>query len=200
MFVVEASRYARPMPGASPDTTTEMEVVAKTRLDAAAARAAMRDGILRADRAQPVFAIRTMNEIIGQSISERRFALMLIAGFAGLSLFLAAFGIYSVMSYTVAQRTPEIGIRMALGAKVYQILWMIERQALALTIIGLTIGLLAASVLTRFLKTMLFGIGPADPVTFLGVAGALLFVGMLACCSPAWRASRVDPLDTLRQE
>jgi ABC-type antimicrobial peptide transport system permease subunit len=188
------------MPGESPESTTEMSVVAKTRLDAAPVRAAMKDGILRADRAQPVFAIQTMDEVIGQSISERRFALMLIAGFAGLSLFLAAFGIYSVMSYTVAQRTPEIGIRMALGAKVHQILWMIERQALVLTIIGLTTGLLVASVLTRFLKTMLFGIGPADPVTFLGVVGALLFVGMIACCSPAWRASRVDPVDTLRQE
>ena len=188
------------MPGASPDSTPEMSVVAKTRLDAVLAGAAMKDAILRADRAQPVFAIQAMDEVIGQSISERRFALVLIAGFAGLSLFLAAFGIYSVMSYTVAQRTPEIGIRMALGAKAHQALWMIERQALVLTIIGLTTGLLAASVLTRFLRKMLFGIGPADPATFLGVAVALLFVGMLACCSPAWRASRVDPLDTLRQE
>jgi ABC-type antimicrobial peptide transport system permease subunit len=104
------------------------------------------------------------------------------------------------MSYTVARRTAEIGIRMALGAKVQQVVWLVERQALILTIIGLISGLLAASVLTRFLKTMLFGIGPDDPATFLGVAGALMVVGMLACCAPAWRASRVDPLETLRQE
>jgi ABC-type antimicrobial peptide transport system permease subunit len=156
------------MPGASPQSTSEVSVVAKTRLDIAAAGAAMKGAILRADQAQPVFAIQTMDNVIGQSISERRFALMLIAGFAGLALFLAAFGIYSVMSYTVAQRTPEIGIRMALGAKVHQILWMIERQALVLTIVGLAAGLPAAFVLSRFMKTMLFGIGPADPATFSG--------------------------------
>jgi putative ABC transport system permease protein len=188
------------MPGASPASTPEMSVVAKTPLDAAAAGAALQDAILRADRAQPVFGLQTMDEVIGKSISERRFALMLIVGFAGLALFLAAFGIYSVMSYTVSQRTSEIGIRMALGAKVHQVLWMIERQGLVLATIGLTSGLLAAFVLTRFLKTMLFGIEPADPATFLGVACALLLVGILACCLPAWRAARVDPLEALRQE
>lgn len=188
------------MPGAAPDSTPEISVVAKAKLDPAAAGTAMKYAILQADRAQPVFAVQTMNELMGQSISERRFALVLVAGFAGLSLLLAAFGIYSVMSYSVAQRTAEIGIRMALGAKSHQVLWLIERQALVLTILGLVGGLLAALILTRFLKPMLFQIEPGDPATYLGVAAALVLVGMLACWSPAWRASRVDPVNTLRQE
>jgi predicted permease len=188
------------MPGASADSIPEMSVVAKSRLDVLTVGPALKDAILRADRAQPVFAMQTMNDWVGRSIAERRFALVLIAGFAGLALFLAAFGIYSVMAYTVAQRTAEIGIRMALGAKVQQVVWLVERQALILTMTGLISGLLAASILTRFLKTMLFGISPDDPATFLGVAGALMAVGMLACCAPAWRASRVDPLKTLREE
>jgi predicted permease len=188
------------MPGASADSTPEMSIVARTRLGLAVAGPAMKNAILQADRAQPVFAVQTMDQVMGQSIAERRFALVLIAGFAGLSLFLVAFGIYSVMSYTVAQRTSEIGIRMALGAKVHQVLWLIERQALVLTITGLAGGLLVASLVTRFLKSMLFRIGPEDPATFLGVVVGLLLVGMLSCCPPAWRASQVDPVDTLRQE
>ena len=188
------------MPGVAPDSTPEISVVAKIQLGSAAAGESMKAAILRADRAQPVFAVQTMDAVVGQSISERRFALMMIGGFAGLALFLAAFGIYSVMSYTVAQRTSEIGIRIALGAKVYQVLWMIERQGLILAITGLAGGLLAASILTRFLKTLLFGIEPLDPGTFIGAAGLLLFVAILACCLPARRASRVEPLNALRQE
>jgi putative ABC transport system permease protein len=188
------------MPGVSPDSTPEISVVAKSQLDSAAAGEGIKAAILRTDRAQPVFAVQSMEDVFRRSISERRFALTMIAGFAGLALFLAAFGIYSVMSYTVAQRTSEIGIRMSLGAKLHQVLWMIGCQGLILAMIGLSGGLLAASVLTQFLKTLLFGIEPLDPGTFIGAAGLLLFVSILACCLPAWRASRVEPLSALRQE
>jgi putative ABC transport system permease protein len=161
---------------------------------------ALKEAIYRTDRAQPVFALRTMEEVVGKSVASRRFALLLIALFAGLALFLAALGIYGVISYSVTQRTPEIGIRMALGAKASQVVWMIERQGLILVSIGLGCGMFAALGLTRFVKGLLFGIQPSDRLTFLGVAGVLLAVALIASYLPAWRASRIDPINALRHE
>jgi len=147
-----------------------------------------------------VFAVQTMEDVIGKSVSQRRFALVLIAVFAGLALFLAALGLYGVISYSVTQRTAEIGIRMALGAKETQVLWMIERQGLQLVGIGLVAGIAGALLLTRFLGGMLFGVSPADPLTFLGVTTTLLCVAAAACYLPARRAAQVDPIVALRYE
>jgi putative ABC transport system permease protein len=187
-------------PGVFPSFTPAITVVAKTLQDPAAAGPAIRSAILGVDRSQPVFAVETMDEVIGKSISQRRFSLVLIAVFAALALFLAALGLYGVISYSVAQRTSEIGIRMALGAKSGQVLWMIERQGLQLVALGLVVGIIAALALTRFLERMLFGVSATDPLTFLSVAGVLLSVAAAACYIPARRASRVDPMVALRYE
>ncbi len=187
-------------PGVFPSFTPAITVVAKTSQDPAAAGDAIKAAIFRADRSQPIFAMQTMEEVIGKSVSQRRFALVLIALFAGLALFLAALGLYGVISYSVTQRTSEIGIRMALGAKASQVLWMVERQGLLLVGIGLIAGTLGALALTRFLEGMLFGIRPTDPLTFLGVGGTLLAVAAAACYLPARRASQVDPMVALRYE
>jgi predicted permease len=188
------------IPGASLAFTPAMSVVVKTKQDPAVLGAELKEAIYRADRSQPVFALQTMREVVGKSVGDRRFALLLIAAFAALALFLAALGIYGVISYSVTQRTPEIGIRMALGAKASQVVWMIERQGLILVSIGLLCGILAALGMTRFVKGMLFGIRPADPFTFLCVAGLLLAVALVASYLPAWRASRIDPINALRHE
>jgi putative ABC transport system permease protein len=188
------------VPGVFPSFTPAITVVAKTSQDPAAAGPAIKKAILDADRAQPVFAIQTMDEVVGKSIAQRRFALALIAIFAALALFLAALGLYGVISYSVAQRTSEIGIRIALGAKSSQVLWMVERQGLLLVGIGLILGTVAALALTRFLEKMLFGVSPTDPLTYLGVASLLLSVAAAACYIPARRAARVDPMVALRYE
>jgi len=188
------------VPGVFPSFTPALTVVAKTAQDPAAIGPAMKKAILAADRSQPVFAIQTMEEVVGKSISQRRFALVLVAVFATLALFLAALGLYSVISYSVARRTSEIGIRMALGAHSHHVLWMVEREGLLLVGVGLIVGTIAALALTRFLERMLFGVTPADPLTFLGVATLLLSVAAAACYIPARRASRVDPMVALRYE
>jgi ABC-type antimicrobial peptide transport system permease subunit len=121
-------------------------------------------------------------------------------GFAGVALVLAAVGLYGVMSYTVAQRTQEIGVRIALGGTVGDIVRLVTRSGLALTGLGLAMGATAAAVLTRFLQTMLFEISPLDATTFTGVAVILGLVGALACWLPARRAAKVDPMVALRAE
>ena len=124
----------------------------------------------------------------------------LMAAFAALALLLAAVGLYGVISYSVSQRTQEIGVRMALGAGVSNVLMMIVREGLMVTAAGVGAGMVAAVVLARFMQSLLFGIGTHDAATFGGVAAILLSVGVLASLVPAWRASRVDPLIALRHE
>jgi putative ABC transport system permease protein len=126
--------------------------------------------------------------------------MMLLSVFAGVALFLAMIGIYSVMSYTVTQNTREIGIRMALGAQGADVLKLIVGQGLLLTIIGITLGLAASLVLTRLIKSLLFGVTATDPLTFVYVSLFLILVAVLACYIPARRATRVDPMIALRYE
>jgi ABC-type antimicrobial peptide transport system permease subunit len=150
------------------------------------------------DKEQPITAVRTMDEVLTQTTSGARFNALLLALFAGLALFLAAVGIYGVVSYSVAQRAPEIGIRMAVGAQAADIFGLILRPITWLIATGGVLGILASLALSRFANSMLFGVGPRDPQTFLGSAGVLVVCGLLAALIPAIRAIRIDPIRVLR--
>jgi putative ABC transport system permease protein len=152
------------------------------------------------DSRLPVFNVRPMQQVIVESSSDTRFEATLLGIFAALALLLAAVGIYGVMSYLVAQRTQELGIRMALGALPSDVLRLVIGRGVALTVAGLAIGLVAALGITRLLGTLLFGVSATDPVTFLGVALLLGVVALAACYIPARRATRIDPLVALRYE
>lgn len=160
----------------------------------------MTSAILGVDRTQPVYEVQPMTEIVSQSISQRRFSLVLLAFFALSALFLACLGLYGVMSYVVVQRTPEIGIRMALGARRSQVLFLVERQGMMLVLAGVAIGAAGGSLLTRLMTSLLFHVKPGDPVTLIAGAAVLILVSLLSCYLPARRASRVDPLIALRYE
>jgi putative ABC transport system permease protein len=163
---------------------------------AASARAA----IVAIDRNQPVFDVKPLREIVDNSIALKRLALLLLIVFGVVALLLAAAGIYGVMAYTVTQRRHEIGLRMALGAQVGDVLGMVMKQGLKLALVGVVIGLIAAAGLTRLISALLFGVSPTDPLTFLAIALLLTGVAMLACWLPARGAAKVDPMIALRCE
>jgi len=162
--------------------------------------APIRSRIAEVDRAQPVYDIATMEQLLSKSITPTRFPTILLGLFALLALALAAVGLYGVMSYAVARRANEIGLRMALGAQARDVLTLVIGRGMKLTLLGLVIGLAGATTLTSVLKTLLFNISATDPLTFAGVACTLLGVALLACYLPARRATRVDPLVALRRE
>jgi putative ABC transport system permease protein len=149
---------------------------------------------------QAVFNVRTMEEIVGQSVAPRRFSMMLLSVFALFALALASIGIYGVMSYAVAQRTREIGLRMTLGAQRWNVLRLVIGDGMKLTFAGVLLGVVAALALTRTIKTLLFGVSATDPVTFISIAFLILLVALLACWVPARRATKVDPMIALRYE
>lgn len=175
-------------------------LLVKTPTDSTALAASIKSEVLAVDRQQPVYAVTTMKQIIAASIAERRFHLTLLGIFAGVALVLATVGIYGVMSYAVTQRTPEIGIRLALGAQASDVLKLVIGRGLLLTVIGVGIGLAAAFALTRLMSGLLFGVSPTDPMTFTGIALLLTLVSLLACYLPARRATKVDPMVALRYE
>jgi predicted permease len=143
---------------------------------------------------------QTMNEVIADSLAQRRFAMIVLGAFAAAALLLASLGIYGVISYLVGQRTHEIGIRVALGASRRQILTLVLGHGLKMTLAGVVLGLLAAFGLTRLIRTLLYGVGATDPATFAVIAVLLMLVALLACYLPARRATKVDPLIALRNE
>ena len=161
---------------------------------------AMVGAVQRVDPEQPVLDIQTLDEIVEQSLGQRPLAMLLLAAFALLALVLATVGIYSVLAYTVRQRVREIGIRLALGAPVEGLLGMIVVEGLKPTLIGIVIGLGLAAALVRVMATLLFGVSQHDPGTFSGVALIMIVVGVVATLIPAYRATRVDPIVTLRAE
>jgi putative ABC transport system permease protein len=160
----------------------------------------VRNQIAALDKDQAVFNVRTMDQALSQSVAARRFSMILLAAFALLALILAAVGIYGVISYSVAQRTREVGIRMALGARTIDVLKLVVRDGLKLVLIGVGVGLVGALLLTRLMTTLLFGVTATDAVTYVTVALALVVVALIACCIPARRATKVDPLVALRFE
>ncbi|MEK6410274.1 MAG: ABC transporter permease [Acidobacteriota bacterium] len=182
------------------DAFVGMSIVIRTTIEPAGLTAAVRQAVQDVDRAQPISDIRTMDNVVSESVTQPRFNLTLLGIFGGIALVLSAAGIYGVMAYTVAQRTHEIGIRVALGAKAPDVLRMILGQGLRLTAIGIVIGLVGSMLLTRFLSTLLFGVSPTDPLTFAVVALFLMGVALVACFVPARRAANTDPMVALRYE
>ena len=177
-----------------------MTLVVRTSGDPMQMVAAVRSQVRAIDEAQPISNIRTMEQLLDNSISQRRFNMLVITLFGGASLALAAVGIYGVMAYSVSQRTREIGIRMALGARASAVLKLIIAQGMMLVSIGTAIGLIASFALTRVLATLLYGVSTTDPVTFLVISLLLICVAFLACYIPARRATRVEPMIALRDE
>ena len=161
---------------------------------------AVRHEVYRADKDQPVFDVKTMEEVLAESFSELRIFSSLITIFATLALLLAAVGVYGVISYSVTERTHEIGIRMALGAQRKNIVKMILGQCLTLVVIGVAIGVAGAFLATRVLSTLLAGVVAVEPSTFVGVALVLILVANIACLIPARRATKVEPMIALRHE
>jgi predicted permease len=162
------------------------------------------EGIRHANREmsaeQVLYGDQTMESVIAESLTQRRFAMMLLAAFAALALLLACIGIYGVMAYLVSQRTQEIGIRMALGARRADVVALLLWRGATLSLIGVAIGIASSLVLTRLMSTLLFGISTHDPVTLSGVSALLIVVAFLACLIPARRAASVDPMQALRTE
>jgi putative ABC transport system permease protein len=168
--------------------------------DAAALATAVRKEILAVDPQQPVSSVQTMEQLMATSITRPRFIMMMLGLLASIALALASVGIYGLMSYSITERTHEIGIRMALGAQRGDVLRMVVGQGLRLVTIGLIIGLTGAFALTRLMSSLLYGVSAVDPMTFLAVSVLLAGAGLLACYIPARRATRVDPMVALRYE
>jgi putative ABC transport system permease protein len=179
----------------------DMSLVVRTRTDDPAGLSApLRGAVQAVDKDIPLFKLQTMRSLIGQSVARQRFSMTLIAVFAGLALALAMAGIFSVMSFLVAQRTHEIGIRMALGAQRRDILRMVVFHAMGLALVGVAVGLLAAFALTREMASLLYQVSTTDPFIFGGIAALLVLVALAACLVPARRATKVDPMVALRYE
>ena len=161
---------------------------------------AARAEVLAVNKNQPISNVHTMEELLSNSIAQRRFNMLLLSIFAGAALLLAAVGIYGVMSYSVAQRTHELGVRMALGAPTSHVLTLVVKQGMTLSLAGVGIGLAAAFALTRILASLLYGVSATDPLTFSMIALLLASVSLVACYLPARRATKVDPMIALRYE
>jgi putative ABC transport system permease protein len=184
----------------SQNTGPAMTLVARTAGDPTGSVAAVRREVLSIDKDQPVYNIRMMNQLLGASIAQRRFNMLLLGAFAVLALLLAVLGLFGVLAYSVAQRTHEIGLRLALGAQPSDVLKLIVGNGMTLALIGVAIGLAGAFALTRLLTTLLFGVTPTDAATFATVSVGLMVVALFACFIPARRATKVDPLVALRYE
>ena len=161
---------------------------------------AIGDAVHQVDPEVPLLHIQTMQDAVDDSLLQQRFTMLLLAGFAGLALFLAAIGIYSVLSYAVRRRVREIGIRMALGAQGSDVLRMVVVEGMKPTLLGVVIGIVGALALGRVLSSIIYGVSARDVATFATVAVMMTGIGLLASGLPAYRATRVDPLKTLRDE
>lgn len=177
-----------------------MTLFVRTKLDPASLAVAIRQQVGAIDPAQPVTNVSTMNKVVASSVAPRRFSMLLLTVFAAAALLLAATGVYGVMAYAVTQRTREVGIRMALGAQSSDVIRLILKQGLTLTLIGIVVGTLGAIAAASAMTNLLYGIKATDPLTFTTIALLLITVALLACYLPARRAAKVDPMVALRCE
>jgi predicted permease len=168
--------------------------------DPAALANALRNAVAEMDHDVPVYGVKTLDEVIYKAAATPRFQTFLLASFAGLALALAAIGLYGVLSYMVAQRSREIGVRIALGARRSDVLSLVLRRGLRLALLGIAIGLAASALLTDYMSAMLYQVQPFDPATFAIVSAILLVVSLVASGGPAYRATRVDPMNVLRDQ
>jgi len=185
---------------ASQTTWPGMSLVVRSSVEPASLGTAVRQIVNEVDKSVPVSNVQTMDHLVSQSITQPRFNLFLLGLFSAVAMLLSAAGIYGVTSYTVTQRTHELGIRLALGAQVGDVLKMILGQGMAVIGVGLVLGLVSAFGLVRLLRSLLFGVGENDPLTFVAITALLLVVALVACYIPARRATKVDPLEALRYE
>jgi putative ABC transport system permease protein len=177
-----------------------MSLVVRSNTETSALAASVREAIRSVDKGVATYNLKTMNDLVSTSAAPRRVPMLLLSGFAGVAMLLAMLGIYGITSYYVTQRTHEIGVRMALGAQIADVLRLVLRRAMLLSVIGVVIGLAGAAAITRYLTTMLFGVKPIDLFTFSLVALGLVVVALVAALIPAKRATKVDPLVALRYE
>jgi putative ABC transport system permease protein len=175
-------------------------LVVRTSIEPHSIVPSIRRAIESLDRDLPLFQVRTTAEIIDTTVQRGEFSILLLSLFAGLALVLAAVGLYGVLSYTVSQRTGEMGIRMALGASASDVRHLILVQGMKPALAGVAGGIIGALATTRLLSSMLFHVNPMDPITFATVAIGLMGVAVLACWIPALRATRIDPTVALRRE
>jgi putative ABC transport system permease protein len=177
-----------------------MELAVRTSSDPLSMAASLREQVHQLDKDQSVADMRTLDQVVSASLAQRRLNTLLLTGFAALALLLAAIGVYGVISYAVEQRTREIGIRMALGATRGKVFRLVVGEGMLLALIGLGVGLVAAFGLARLMTSLLYGVAPSDPVTFLAVSILLSGVAFVASYIPARRATKVDPMVALRYE
>jgi ABC-type antimicrobial peptide transport system permease subunit len=180
--------------------TVPMTWVVKTAVSPLTLSAAVRKQVSEADGQLAVAHERSLDQVVAEATARENFNMTLLSVFAGIALLLAAIGIYGMLSYSVEQRSQEIGIRMALGAQGADVLWMVVKQGMTLAGLGIGIGLAGAFGLTRLLRALLFGVKPNDPITFAAIGLVLALVALVACWVPARRATRVDPMVALRYE
>jgi predicted permease len=189
----QGPRLVRRAPG-------QMNVVMRTSRSVDQFAPQIRRAVAAADPALPIVQLRTMEDVFGDSVTRQRFLSLLLGIFASVALVLAAIGTYGILSYMVTERQREIGIRMALGAGSAQVVRLVLGQGLGMAIIGIGLGVVGALGLSRLTTSLLYGVSPADPVTFSAVAAVIALVAMAACVVPTRRATRVDPLAAIRME
>ena len=177
-----------------------MTLVVRSTTAPAGMVSAVLNAVQEVDHNVPVRDVFTMEDVVRKSLSQPRFNMLLLGIFGGLAALLAATGIYSVLSYSVRQRVPEIGVRLALGARLADVMRQVVMEGMKPALIGVAIGIAAALALGRVVASFVYQVKPSDPLTFVAVAALLGFIALLACVVPAYRASRVDPVIALRNE
>jgi putative ABC transport system permease protein len=175
-----------------------MTLMLRAQGDPMSLAAAVRQEVSKLDRNLPIYNIKPFEEYVSDSVSQPRFNTLLLGAFAGVALSLTAIGLYGVVAYSISQRTQEIGIRMALGARAIDVLRLIIGQGMSLVLVGVAVGVAAALAATRLMAGLLFGVGASDPLTFASVAAGVTLIALLACYFPARRATKVDPMIALK--